>query len=266
MNENKLPLDHLEALLADRALQGADPAEQAGINCLLKQKPTQNSDALDLTAAALDMALSSNQHEPLPAHLLSKLQSQGEAIVGENKSRKVVEPVRMEQAPTPQPALGSKKSLIQWAGWAVAAGVLIYIMLPKPGSVKSHELAYQEMKDRGVVSYPGTTGPKAEGPVSGEIVWDDKTQTGYMKLQGLPVNDPAKSQFQLWIFDDRKFTEKTPVDGGVFDVKRNGEVIIPIKANIKVSKPSLFAITKEQPGGVMVSDRDKIVFVAKPKS
>lgn len=262
MNENNLPLDHLQALLADRALQGADPAEQAGIDCLLKQSPSQNSDTLDLTAAALDMALSSNQHEPLPAHLLSKLQSQGEAIVGENANRKVVEPVRMEQLP----ALRSKKSIVQWAGWVVAAGILIYFMLPKAGPVKNLELAYQDMKDRGVVTYPGTKGPQAENAVIGEILWDDKTQSGYMKLRGLPVNDPAKSQFQLWIFDDRKFTEKTPVEGGVFDVKTNGEVIIPIKANIKVGKPSLFAITVEQPGGVMVSEREKIVFLAKPQS
>lgn len=263
MNENNLPLDHLDALLADRAMQGADPAEQVGIDCLMKHSPSQNSDTLDLTAAALDMALSSNQHEELPAHLLSKLQSQGEAIVNENANRKVVEPVRMEQGPVPQPAIRSKMSIIPWAGWVVAAGIMIYFMLPKSSQDKSLELAYQDLKDHGAVAYPGN-GPKANSAAKGEILWNDKTQTGYIKLRGLPVNDPAKSQFQLWIFDDRKFTEKTPVDGGVFDVKSNGEVIIPIKANIKVGKPSLFAVTEEKPGGVMVSDREKIVFVAKP--
>ncbi|HRH44728.1 MAG TPA: hypothetical protein PKY82_24030, partial [Pyrinomonadaceae bacterium] len=66
----------------------------------------------------------------------------------------------------------------------------------------------------------------------------------------------------LWIFDETQ-SEKTPIDGGVFDIKENGEVLIPIKANLKFKNPKLFAITREKPGGVMVSDRQRIAAIAK---
>lgn len=64
--------------------------------------------------------------------------------------------------------------------------------------------------------------------------------------------DPAQRQYQLWIFD-RNQDEKTPVDGGVFDITSDGEVIIPIRAKLRVAEAYLFAVTIEKPGGVVVS-------------
>ena len=61
--------------------------------------------------------------------------------------------------------------------------------------------------------------------------------------------------------NDLTSLEPHPVDGGVFDVTRNGEVIIPIDAKIAVSNPTAFAITVEKPGGVVVSDRSRIPLV-----
>jgi hypothetical protein len=98
--------------------------------------------------------------------------------------------------------------------------------------------------------------------VSGDVVWDPRTQTGYMRFVGLPRNDPNVAQYQLWIFDGTR-DDRFPVDGGVFNVSglRDGEVVA-IHAKLKVAVPLVFAVTIERPGGVVVSDRSRIAALA----
>jgi len=96
--------------------------------------------------------------------------------------------------------------------------------------------------------------------VTGDVVWSTQAQEGYMRFQGLPVNNPQFNQYQLWIFDEKR--EKHPVDGGVFDALE-GELIIPIREKLQVYSPTMFAVTLEQPGGVVVSDKEHIVAIAK---
>ena len=73
-----------------------------------------------------------------------------------------------------------------------------------------------------------------------------------MLLTGMPVNDPATSQYQLWVVDPER--DGNPVDGGVFDIPPGvSTVVIPIDAKLAVNDPVAFAITREQPGGVVVS-------------
>ena len=93
------------------------------------------------------------------------------------------------------------------------------------------------------------------------VVWNDERQEGYMLLTGMPANDPATSQYQLWIVDPDR--DENPVDGGVFDVP-SGEpsVVIPIDAKLAVSNPAVFAITREQPGGVVVSKGPLLVIAS----
>ena len=97
---------------------------------------------------------------------------------------------------------------------------------------------------------------------SGDIVWSDAKQSGYMRLTGLPVNDPNKETYQLWIFDETQ-DEKTPIDGGTFDVNSSGEVVIPVDAKLRAKNTKMYAITVEKPGGVVVSKRERIVALAK---
>jgi hypothetical protein len=98
---------------------------------------------------------------------------------------------------------------------------------------------------------------------TGEVVWNKDQQKGTMRFRGLAKNDPARGQYQLWIFDKTR-DEKYPVDGGVFDVDSDtGDVIVPIHATLPVNAPVLFAVTLERPGGVVVSKRDRIVVTAK---
>ena len=94
------------------------------------------------------------------------------------------------------------------------------------------------------------------------MVWDPATQTGYMRIAGLPRNDPNVAQYQLWIFDGTR-DERYPIDGGVFNIAgtRDGEVVA-IHAKLKVAVPLMFAITIERPGGVVVSDRSRLAALA----
>ena len=106
-------------------------------------------------------------------------------------------------------------------------------------------------------------GDPAGREVTGDVVWDARTQRGYLRFVGLRRNDPSSEQYQLWIFDGRR-DERYPVDGGVFDVRTEGsEVIVPIRASLPVGSPLAFAVTIERPGGVVVSERTRVVVIAR---
>ena len=97
---------------------------------------------------------------------------------------------------------------------------------------------------------------------SGDVVWDARTQRGFLRLHGFVPNDPERAQYQLWIFDAAR-DDRYPVDGGVFDVPAGRhEVIIPVQPTLPVSRAVAFAVTVEQPGGAVVSDRAKLVALA----
>lgn len=117
-------------------------------------------------------------------------------------------------------------------------------------------------KDVTTLPWTATKDANAVG-ASGDVVWSASAQKGFMRFQGLAVNDAKQIQYQLWIFDKNR-DQAFPVDGGVFDVSSTGEVIVPISAKLKVDEPVLFAVTIEQPGGVVVSKRERIVVTAAP--
>ena len=94
-------------------------------------------------------------------------------------------------------------------------------------------------------------------PASGDVVWNANEQKGYMRFRGLAKNDRNANVYQLWIFDKTR-DDKYPVDGGVFDVRvgaTRGEVLVAIDAKLPVHDAFAFAITKEKPGGVVVSEK-----------
>jgi hypothetical protein len=99
--------------------------------------------------------------------------------------------------------------------------------------------------------------------VKGDVVWDPRSQTGYMRFVGLSQNNPNVEQYQLWIFDASR-DPRFPVDGGVFNAvpTAKGEFVIPIRAHLPVDVATMFVVTVERPGGVVVSDRSRIAAVA----
>lgn len=99
-----------------------------------------------------------------------------------------------------------------------------------------------------------------ELPVGGDVVWSNERQTGFMRFVGMPVNDPMTEQYQLWIIDPDR--DQEPIDGGVFDVGQDGEVVVAIDAKLAVLNPAAFAITVEKPGGVVVSTQENMPLLA----
>jgi uncharacterized membrane-anchored protein YhcB (DUF1043 family) len=103
--------------------------------------------------------------------------------------------------------------------------------------------------------------PAAEQPnITGDVVWNDRLETGYLRFVGLKPNDPTKEQYQVWVIDERGMEQK--VSGGIFNATADGEVIVPITPGIAVGRVALFAITVEKPGGTWVPDLKRRVVVA----
>lgn len=106
----------------------------------------------------------------------------------------------------------------------------------------------------------GLPDPEQQGAVTGDVVWNDTLQQGYIRFVGLRPNDPDVEQYQIWVIDERGLEQK--VSGGVFNVDREGEIIVPIHPGIDVGRVGLFAITVEKPGGTWVPDLARRVTVA----
>lgn len=173
--------------------------------------------------------------------------------------------------PTDPPARGPG-ALVALSGWLAAAAVALLYLAPVQdgqdgsGQPTRDELLAQADLSADVVRWDWslTEDELADG-VSGDIVWSVDDQQGYMHFHGLAPNDPTEAQYQLWMFDpSRADWEAQPVDGGVFDVTSEGDVIVPIHAKLAVDQPALFAVTLEKPGGVVVSKRERLVLTAAP--
>ncbi|MDP1857241.1 MAG: hypothetical protein Q8K82_01140 [Gemmatimonadaceae bacterium] len=74
------------------------------------------------------------------------------------------------------------------------------------------------------VDWSPSTDPAAT-QASGDVVWSGTQQRGVLRLVGLAPNDPRSAQYQLWIVDAER-DARYPVDGGVFDLLPNGEVLV----------------------------------------
>ena len=146
------------------------------------------------------------------------------------------------------------------ASFASLAAVLLAVRLVSlpPASAPGAEIAMESASH-----YSLQPGPDAAGhAVKGEVVWDPRSSGGYIKLSGLPVNDPKREQYQLWVFDGTR-DQRYPVDGGLFNVTKDGELELWIRVPIPVRDAAMFAVTVEQSGGTVVSDRGRIVALAK---
>ncbi len=161
-------------------------------------------------------------------------------------------------------------------GWIAAAAALVLAVagwwprLDERGPedlTAARDALLADAPDAVRVDWSNTEHPRAQQLGGGYVVWSDERQQGYMTFQNIPDNDPSEHQYQLWVFDATR-SQDYPVDGGVFDATRNaaGEVVIPIENKLPVRQAALFAVTLEPPGGVVVSDRDPILWVAEPEA
>jgi hypothetical protein len=276
--------DRIMSLLADRATQGLSQEELSELKELLQKYPQWDNPYFDLTAAAVNLT-DIEIDEPLPDELRQRIMAnafqyanstQAETEQERNAQERIIsklQKVNKENAGKDTVIKFPQKSArLQMMGWYVAAACLLLAVLgwwprltQKAESANLSELRQKllaESRDVIKTDWKPLNYQNAER-ISGDVVWSNAKQQGFMRFTGMPVIDPKVGEYQLWIFDANQ-DEKFPVDGGVFEVnQQTGEVIIRINAKLKVSQPTLFAVTIEKPGGVVVSKRDSIVAVAK---
>lgn len=294
MSSSVMQNPRLVELLVQRAVDGLSSAERAELKQLLSEEKYVDAGRFEYTAAALLLAGDVDSgDEALPDSLRDRLMAQAESLEDGMSSSprqitaepRVISIAGRSRTPSAAPASSSAKaspsrqpsslSLQAKAGWfAAAASVLIALagwwprMQEGEIAVETPIASLQQQREKllaqeGVVrrTWQTTQDPAASG-VTGDVVWDPQSQQGYVRFRGLQANNANELQYQLWIFDGTR-DERFPVDGGVFDIPSSqGEVIIPIKANLEVRDPAMFAVTIERPGGSVVSSRDRIVVVA----
>lgn len=253
--------DRVDDLLADKALEGLTPEEEAELAALAGH----NDESLDLTAASVDMAIwNESALERLPEGLSRRIQ-----VNYRNATKPAAPPVSLAM---PERATFSRA--FSYAGWLTAAAAVIVAAFfasrpssdpvrPVPAadsaSVANSLLRLASFSPKATLE--ATDHPLAQGAL-GELVWNRDEQKGFMKIEGLAPVDPKKGTYQLWIFD-RKRDQRYPVDGGTFAISENGtSSLVPIQARLRVDEPTMFAITLEPPGGVVVSDRQRIMLTA----
>lgn len=247
MNEHRKELD---ALLVQRASQGLNPGESRRLDQLLAEFPDVDEEWADRVVGELEAEAAAPHEAALSPKLREALLAGGPEGSRDDSGVRAL-PLR------------SRVPVTAWAGWAIAAAVAgLWIGQSGPpvelGPTFSSVAA---LSDAMVVEWvPGADATGAQ--VTGEVVWSSTAQAGLMRFRGLAANMSGEYQYQLWIFDEGR-DPRYPVDGGVFDMPvGSAEVEVPIQAKLAVSNPTLFAVTVERPGGVVVSGRERISTLA----
>lgn len=289
--QNELLLD----LLTKKAVYGLDALEQTELERFKSEGSELDFESFEFAAAAIGIS-GASPDEKMPAHLRNSILADADAFfeqakTGEKTTAEVSEPIFSTYSGKPARQVREvetetvpRRGFFNWLGWAAAAAACIALAVnlwftrfqPRPpveqGNIPqatptpekpSPEQMYAELaKMPGIVKASWSLGNvKDMKQIGGDVVWSEEKQMGYMRFQGLPVNDAAKETYQLWIFDKSR-DETYPIDGGTFDVNSNGEVIVPINAKLKAKRPNMFAVTLEKPGGVVVSKKEKIAALA----
>lgn len=289
--------DRLIDLLADRATAGLPDAHAAELDAMLRHAPHLDADSLDRAAAALACALVAHEARAnaVPAGLLARLNQQAAQTLADPAAardsrtapatpiappmRDSTRPLSIPSTPTSPSRTASRTAPSRFwgvAGWLAAAACLalatiLWTQRPTtPAITPTPDIRQLVDATAGTVTrdwgfWPEK--PAAEGgvvlpaakAVTGKVVWNQQLQKGYMVFKGLAANDPARSQYQLWILDK---TQKHPIDGGVFNANAQNEIIIPIDSKLPVKDLIGFGITEEPAGGVVVSDQNRRVVVA----
>lgn len=264
---NELTEERLFDLLIQQSAEGLNAKETSELRELENMFPQwKNDDSFEIATAACCLS-HLDTSEDLPEHLRTKILADSERFFISKPEEETQKTFTFEP----------KRSPWSWLGWVFAAVACMALafnwstqnVTAPPENTPTVALNSSQLRqklietDKSAIKINWAKGNVKDLPeVSGDVVWSDSKQAGYMRFKGLPINDKSKESYQLWIFDETQ-DEKTPIDGGVFDVNSDGETIVPITAKLKVRKPKLFAVTVEKPGGVVVSKREKIPVLAK---
>jgi hypothetical protein len=268
--------DRLLELLADESLDELDSSDASELRSRLQLAGPVDHEAFDRIVGALSLTSAPVGDQPLPASVADRVRDAVRSLP----------PPPIAVVPHPRPTRSETgpdrtRRLRDWLAPVIAAAAVLLLAItvafnrpPVAGQPSIAALREQLLRDApDLQTIAWSAGPDPAGQdVSGDVVWSTSRQTGFMRFRGLPVNNPTQQQYQLWVFDSQQ-DEKYPIDGGVFDIPElvaagdtdasSREVIVPITPKIKVTNPTLFAITIEKPGGVVVSSRERLPVLAK---
>lgn len=268
MSRSPLPENaRLHELLAERALGGLTEAEAQELSTLLATAGVGADETYELAAAmAAEAMVRAEGVAPLPEELRKKLEARAARA---NGAGDVVARVDFRSEAR------SRSEGVRWLPWLVAAASLALALHTWKSAPRGGGTIVPERERERVLAMGGTSMsawgdftleksvPEIPG-VHGDVVWNESAQSGYMRFENLPKNDPNKEQYQLWIIDKRGLSQR--VSGGVFNVSdAKGQAVVKIEPSIKIQGAAAFAVTIEPPGGNAVSDMTRRVCIAAVK-
>lgn len=264
MNTRPLPRDErLLDLLVAQTTDGLDAREAEELDSALRNIDIEHVDtqALALAAAAVELGAmdASGAVEAMPDSLAARISADGRTRVAAATRHEAAAAGRETVSAPARDPRGWKLFQSATRGWLTAAAAIvlavsaIFFTLADRGE-RDPAVARKDLLRSAEDAVVAPWGKKTPGfaSISGNVVWSDSRQRGYLLLRDMPVNDPTEQQYQLWIVDPQR--DEQPVDGGVFNVSEEGAVVVPIRAKLPVNDPRAFAITVEKPGGVVVSE------------
>ena len=211
--------------------------------------------------ATLTALAGADPSETLPDQLRLAITATGRALVSESRSAS-----KADIVPAAKYRAVQMREAIAWLACLAATVMAMFAWrssslstLPNSNQEVARESLMASATD--LIQTEWTEG-KTQLPtkVTGDVVWSNAAQSGFMRFVDMPINDPKVEQYQLWIIDPSRDDE--PIDGGVFNITSRGESIIPIHAKLTVGQPQAFAVTIEKPGGVVVSTQERLPLLA----
>ena len=259
--------DRLVDLVVQRATCGLSREESAELAALLVHANRGAIDELDRAVDALRRGLDAAEpdatDDEMPASVRAGILARG--VTAKTSTQPQSDRMNFELAL----ARARQSAKLGWivAGAAVVIfGVLWLATLDTRSREDAHRVRIADVESApDLVRYAFTSADAAATGATGEVVWSDERQKGFVRLRGVAPNDAAKKQYQLWIVDSAR--DERPIDAGVFNVASadaaSGDVVVTFRSSLPVAKPGAFAITSEKPGGVVVT-AGPILLLAKP--
>ncbi|MAD34772.1 MAG: hypothetical protein CMJ88_13595 [Planctomycetes bacterium] len=153
------------------------------------------------------------------------------------------------------------KSLLAFLLGAAAASFATWMALTPPAEPSVARLRAQTIAGDKDVYIKWQPGPSPmSGEVTGDVVWRQEHQDGWLTFRALPVL-PEDKAYQLWIRDRGRGGDL--VDGGVFRIESaTDETLVTIDPALNVGDPDAFVVTVEDRAGAVVSKQEHVVAIA----
>lgn len=261
--------ERLVELLTERAVYGLSDEQDRELRSLTGgEDGWREAEAFELAAAAAHVAMGPALM-PMPSTLRMRLEAAADEFIAAWAGPAA-------QSATIAGRLGpaASRPAGAWFSWLAAAACLALAVsawwprLSGPaGGERASIAAVRSAPDALRLSWGdfNSLDERKEPPeiagVKGEVVWSDALQRGVIRFENLPVNDPARERYQLWIVDAQRGLSQR-VDGGLFDVTGPGACEVAVAGKLKVHQAIGFAVTIEKPDGAVVSDMARRVVLA----